>query len=107
MTTSSSVMELRTLPASTDDSIATLNNNVSVNTANEQLDAEQHEGVSSLPSVDHGKDAWLFIAGCFLVEATIWGFPSSFGVFQKYYSTKKLFASHGNVAAIGTSASVG
>jgi len=69
------------------------------------VDPEQHEKVSSLPPVDRGKDAWLFIAGCFMVEALIWGFPFSFGVFQKYYSTNPQFASNGNIAAIGTSAS--
>ena len=27
----------------------------------------------SLPPVDGGKDAWLFLAGCFVTEALIWG----------------------------------
>ncbi len=27
----------------------------------------------SLPRVDGGKDAWLFLAGCFTVEALVWG----------------------------------
>ncbi|KAL8925028.1 MAG: hypothetical protein Q9208_003712 [Pyrenodesmia sp. 3 TL-2023] len=27
----------------------------------------------TLPEADRGKDAWLFLAGCFLVEALIWG----------------------------------
>ena len=27
----------------------------------------------SLPRVDGGKDAWLFLAGCFTLEALIWG----------------------------------
>lgn len=27
----------------------------------------------SLPPADRGKDAWLFLAGCFMVEALIWG----------------------------------
>lgn len=27
----------------------------------------------TLPEADHGKDAYLFLAGCFMVEALIWG----------------------------------
>ena len=27
----------------------------------------------SLPRADGGKDAWLFLAGCFTLEALIWG----------------------------------
>jgi hypothetical protein len=27
----------------------------------------------SLPPVDGGKDAWLFLAACFLIEALVWG----------------------------------
>lgn len=27
----------------------------------------------SLPQADGGKDAWLFLASCFMVEALIWG----------------------------------
>lgn len=27
----------------------------------------------TLPEADRGKDAWLFLAGCFMVEALIWG----------------------------------
>lgn len=26
-----------------------------------------------LPRVDGGKDAWLFLAGCFCIEALVWG----------------------------------
>lgn len=28
---------------------------------------------SSLPPVDGGKDAWLFLTACFVVEALVWG----------------------------------
>ena len=28
---------------------------------------------SSLPAVDGGRDAWLFLAACFVVEALVWG----------------------------------
>ncbi|KAL8820163.1 MAG: hypothetical protein Q9223_001553 [Gallowayella weberi] len=58
----------------------------------------------TLPQADRGKDAWLFLAGCFMVEALIWGFPFSFGVFQEYYSTHEPFRSKpSGLAVIGTS----
>lgn len=28
-----------------------------------------------LPPMDGGKDAWLFLAACFVIEALIWGMP--------------------------------
>ncbi|KAL9594616.1 MAG: hypothetical protein Q9179_005309 [Wetmoreana sp. 5 TL-2023] len=58
----------------------------------------------TLPQADRGKDAWLFLAGCFMVEALVWGFPFSFGVFQEYYTTHEPFASKpAGIAVIGTS----
>ncbi|KAL9583778.1 MAG: hypothetical protein Q9212_002516 [Teloschistes hypoglaucus] len=58
----------------------------------------------SLPEADGGRDAWLFLAGCFMVEALIWGFPFSFGVFQDYYLSHEPFASKpSGIAIIGTS----
>ncbi|KAK8126698.1 uncharacterized protein PG998_002457 [Apiospora kogelbergensis] len=57
----------------------------------------------SLPPVDTGKDAWLFLAACWAVEALVWGFGFSFGVFQDYYSTHEPFGGSGNIASIGTS----
>ncbi|KAK1671493.1 major facilitator superfamily transporter [Colletotrichum godetiae] len=59
---------------------------------------------SSLPPVDGGKQAWLFLAACFAVEMLVWGFPFAFGVFQNYYSTNPPFAGQGNIAVIGTCA---
>ncbi|KAF4635406.1 hypothetical protein G7Y89_g2692 [Cudoniella acicularis] len=59
----------------------------------------------SLPQADGGKDAWLFLAACFVIEALVWGFPFSFGVFQEYYSTHEPFASNpSGIAVIGTTA---
>ena len=64
---------------------------------------QQHE--FSLPPVDKGRDAWLCLAGCFFIEALVWGFPFSFGVFQQYYSTHLPFSSEPNgIAIVGTSA---
>jgi len=90
---------------------------------NQQLD-EQHGLEFSLPQADGGKDAWLFLAACFIVEALVWGnhpskffkniwvkriigFPFSFGVFQEYYSTHEPFSSNPTgIDAIGTTATV-
>ncbi|KAI2620347.1 MFS general substrate transporter [Hypomontagnella submonticulosa] len=67
-------------------------------------DFQPEEGVQefSLPPVDGGKDAWLFLAACFAVEALVWGFPFAFGVFQDYYSNNEPFAGSPNIAVIGT-----
>ncbi|KAK4121691.1 MFS general substrate transporter [Parathielavia appendiculata] len=56
----------------------------------------------SLPPVDTGKDAWLFLAACWAVEALVWGFGFSFGVFQDYYSSHLPFQGAGNIAVVGT-----
>ncbi|KAL1843391.1 hypothetical protein VTK73DRAFT_2856 [Phialemonium thermophilum] len=58
----------------------------------------------SLPPADGGKDAWLFLASCFAVEALVWGFPFSFGVFESYYRNHEPFSGSGNIAVIGTCA---
>ncbi|KAF9877299.1 major facilitator superfamily transporter [Colletotrichum karsti] len=59
---------------------------------------------SSLPPVDGGKQAWLFLAACFALEVLVWGFPFAFGVFQNFYSTNPPFAGERNIAVIGTCA---
>ncbi|KAH8593717.1 MFS monocarboxylate transporter-like protein [Bisporella sp. PMI_857] len=56
-----------------------------------------------LPRADGGKDAWLFLTGCFVFEAIVWGFPFSFGVFQSYYTSHPPFSQHtSGIAAVGT-----
>lgn len=62
---------------------------------------------ASEPPADQGKAAWLFLFGSFWIEALVWGFPFSFGVFQEYYATHEPFsAEFASVPAIGTTASV-
>jgi hypothetical protein len=39
---------------------------------NGTLSPDSHEGFS-LPPTDTGKDAWLFLLACFMLEALIWG----------------------------------
>ena len=81
--------------------------------------ASEH-AAHSLPRVDGGKQAYLFLGSCFMLEALVWGtsfpliqqesvadaiagFPWSYGVFQEYYSKNPLFADGGSsIAAIGT-----
>lgn len=59
----------------------------------------------SLPPADGGFRAWCFLAVCFLLEATVWGFPFAFGVFEKYYADSELFKGNkSGIAAIGTTA---
>jgi hypothetical protein len=86
--------------------------------------ANHHHGQesSSLPAVDGGWAAWLFLTGSFMIETLIWGmclvafrliiayclagFPFSFGVLQDYYTTHEPFSSHAQgVSAIGTTCS--
>ncbi|KAM7223845.1 Major facilitator superfamily domain containing protein [Rhypophila decipiens] len=55
-----------------------------------------------LPPVDSGKDAWLFLAACFVLECLVWGVPFSFGVFQNYYDTHDPFMGSSDIAVIGT-----
>ncbi|KAM0284361.1 hypothetical protein ACHAO9_009287 [Fusarium lateritium] len=69
----------------------------------ETLSPEVHTQFS-LPPVDGGKDAWLFLFASFLLEALVWGFPFSFGVFQSYYYSHEPFAGSAGIASIGTCA---
>jgi len=60
----------------------------------------------SLPPTDQGKDAWLCLFSCFMLEAMIWGFPSCYGVFQEYYATSDEFSGQRNIAVVGACAMV-
>ncbi|KAJ5087451.1 hypothetical protein N7456_011067 [Penicillium angulare] len=63
-----------------------------------------YEGGRELPPIDRGMDAWLFLAACFVMEALVWGFAFSYGVFQAYYSEMDDFKNSGNIAVVGTCA---
>ncbi|KAI9925285.1 hypothetical protein ASPWEDRAFT_120703 [Aspergillus wentii DTO 134E9] len=71
--------------------------------SNSTHDQHEHDD-AQLPPADGGKDAWLFLAACFVIEALIWGFSFAFGIFQNYYSTHEPFKGSGNTAIIGTCA---
>ncbi|KAL2125973.1 hypothetical protein VTI74DRAFT_2052 [Chaetomium olivicolor] len=86
-------------------SIVELDNNrlaTSATTAIEGDAYNQARHESSLPPTDRGKDAWLFLAACWAVEALVWGFGFSFGVFQDYYSSHLPFKGSGEIAVVGT-----
>lgn len=71
---------------------------------NDEESEAQHD-TFSLPRADGGKDAWLFLASAFILEALVWGFPFSFGVFETYYSSHAPFSADASgIAAIGTTA---
>ncbi|KAE8453211.1 hypothetical protein EG329_011278 [Mollisiaceae sp. DMI_Dod_QoI] len=81
------------------------------NSQNSSHDVEAAHGpednvLTIVPPADGGKGAWMFLAGCFVFEALVWGFPFSFGVFQSYYTTHPPFSFQSNgIAAIGTCSS--
>ncbi|KAJ5972571.1 uncharacterized protein N7479_002489 [Penicillium vulpinum] len=59
---------------------------------------------TQLSPMDGGVNAWLFLAACFVMEALVWGFAFTYGVFQAYYSDIPQFKDSGNIAVIGTCA---
>lgn len=48
-----------------------LNTPASIERENEGLTIDIYHG--SVPKTDGGKNAWLFLAGCFVLEALVWG----------------------------------
>ncbi|EAQ84311.1 hypothetical protein CHGG_10715 [Chaetomium globosum CBS 148.51] len=63
-----------------------------------------HESINAKPPppADRGKDAYLFLASCCVLEAVVWGLPFTYGVFNDYYSTHGPFDGSGNLAIVGT-----
>ncbi|KAK4977559.1 hypothetical protein LTR42_001929 [Elasticomyces elasticus] len=60
---------------------------------------------ASLPPADEGYQAWLVLAGCFIINVLIWGFAFSFGVLQEYYTSHEPFSSQPQgLATVGTTA---
>ncbi|KAK4555374.1 hypothetical protein LTR86_007671 [Recurvomyces mirabilis] len=70
---------------------------------NEEDDDDDQTGDKSLPPIDHGKEAYSFLLGCWLIEAMIWAFPLAFGVFQHHYTHHFLFKSSSHlIPTVGT-----
>lgn len=68
-------------------------------------DPEKTPLEDDLPPIDGGFHAWMFLAASTMIEALVWGFAFSFGVFESYYRNSDLKGSH-MVAIIGTCATV-
>ncbi|KAL1963328.1 hypothetical protein VTN77DRAFT_8449 [Rasamsonia byssochlamydoides] len=88
--------ELRQTPNATSEDVAWA--------SARDADHNSRSNEAQLPPVDGGKDAWLFLGACFIIEALVWGFTFAFGIFQDYYSTHEPFKGSGNIAVIGTCA---
>lgn len=89
----------------------------------EQEMAQEIEQVV-LPPTDRGKEAWLVLAGCSLIQIPVWGkmpgieffsyahtslgYSIAFGVFQEYYGSHpdKLRGDSSSVAVVGTTMTV-
>lgn len=68
--------------------------------------SDGNESKENLPPKDGGINAWLFLAACFVMEALVWGFAFTYGIFQEYYSNIEEFKDSGNIAVVGTCAMV-
>ncbi|KAL1727136.1 major facilitator superfamily domain-containing protein [Schizophyllum commune] len=55
---------------------------------------------SQLPPVDGGFGAWSFLAGAFMVETIVWGFPTSYGTFLDAYLDDPRFKSQQNATSL-------
>ncbi|KAJ5536966.1 MFS monocarboxylate transporter [Penicillium frequentans] len=71
---------------------------------NSKLDPEKAPLEDDLPPVDGGFHAWMFLAASTMIEALVWGFAFSFGVFESYYRDSDLLKGSHMVAIIGTCA---
>ncbi|PWY93138.1 MFS general substrate transporter [Aspergillus sclerotioniger CBS 115572] len=85
------------------DSLATsTSNHITRQPSIQSISYQPPNAEFSLPPVDTGKQAWLLLAACWAVEALVFGFGFSFGVFQDFYTTHPPFSSSNNIAIIGT-----
>lgn len=57
---------------------------------------------ASLPREQRDWGAIKFMAGSIIIESIIWGFPTLFGVFGRYYTTTSKFSGDTRIAIIGT-----
>ncbi|KAH8667008.1 monocarboxylate transporter [Xylariales sp. PMI_506] len=68
----------------------------------DDMNDDANNPIQSLPPTDSGADAWKFLFGSFMIEAVLWGFQLTFGVFQDYYTQLPEFEGNSNIAIIGT-----
>ncbi|KAF4628960.1 hypothetical protein G7Y89_g9186 [Cudoniella acicularis] len=78
--------------------------NVSVEDA-ENTDGDEENEVANLPRADGGRDAWLFLAGCFVFEALVWVIIVVAALIGSSFSTQvwQLILTQGVLYAIGGS----
>ncbi|KDQ20060.1 hypothetical protein BOTBODRAFT_51414 [Botryobasidium botryosum FD-172 SS1] len=101
-------IELSSLNDSSAPPGAQASNNNNDNTPSEipesTLESQNRESAVALPPVDGGMQAWTFVAAAFVLEALVWGFGSSYGIFQDYYTHNPPFntSSETAIAAVGT-----
>ena len=57
-----------------------VNDESPIETQGSPTQVRQYEIHSNLPTVDGGREAWLFLAGSFFIEALVWGKSFSLGV---------------------------
>lgn len=60
---------------------------------------QQERETSTLPPVDKGKDAILFLLAAAAMDGLVWGFPFSVGVLHEYWSSS-LFPAQGDANAL-------
>ncbi|EIN08159.1 MFS general substrate transporter [Punctularia strigosozonata HHB-11173 SS5] len=54
--------------------------------SNLDLNNDERRNGTALAPVDCGTSAWSFLAGAFLVETLVWGFPTAYGIFLVSYT---------------------
>ncbi|KAF4943088.1 hypothetical protein F66182_18852, partial [Fusarium sp. NRRL 66182] len=62
------------------------NNDSASNNANSETETITGIEQQYLHPADRGLHAYLFLLSSFILEALIWGFAFTFGIFQQYYS---------------------
>ncbi|KAN0101644.1 MFS general substrate transporter [Hyaloscypha variabilis] len=86
---------------------AELENSVTLSSTTSSLELKSTEKISDCPEgqstrVDRGRNAWLFLLGAFMVEGLLYGFPLTFGVFQRYYKSNGDFRGSKFLPVVGT-----
>jgi hypothetical protein len=121
-TAEGTIQPTHTTQPSTPQPASIYESNIELTTINPTHDANSATEVEfSLPPVDGGKDAWLFLLSAFVLEVLVWGntppshtsstrltskpgFPFAYGIFQDHYTTQPPFSGQRNIAIIGTCA---
>ncbi|KAJ8080227.1 hypothetical protein PM082_017057 [Marasmius tenuissimus] len=71
-----------------------------VESEDEAYENDRRANEFSLPPLDRGIKAWTFLTAAFFVEAIVWGFPNSFGVFLDEYLTDPKYSTQSNASSL-------